>query len=66
MYRDTIIVRSLIGMDIHYIKPSESDLNGAMAVFTKWVDGKLNANVYKAFINNGQIIEIMNIRTVFC
>ena len=45
VYRDTIVGHSLLGMDAHYIKPSEGDLIAAMDRFTSYVDAQMTASV---------------------
>jgi integrase len=41
VYRDVILGHSLTGMDVHYMAPSEADLQAAMAKYTAWVDSQL-------------------------
>lgn len=43
VYRDTIMGHSLHGMDIHYISPSEEDLNRAMGIYTAWLDAQMQS-----------------------
>jgi len=42
-YRDKILGHSLKGMDRHYIVPGEDDLKKAMAQYTEWLDGQVEA-----------------------
>ncbi len=42
VHRDIILGHSLHGMDIHYMAPSEDDLQRAMARYTEWLDGQLS------------------------
>jgi integrase len=37
-FRDKIMGHSLMGMDVHYLAPSEEDLHHAMAIYTSWLD----------------------------
>jgi len=39
--RDTILGHSLQGMDMYYIKPTDQDLQDAMACYTKWLDDQM-------------------------
>lgn len=41
VHRDIILGHSLQGMDVHYMAPSESDLQRAMAIYTEWLDARL-------------------------
>ncbi len=50
VYRDTILGHSLVGMDVHYMAPSEEDLHRAMALYTKWLNGQI-ANISHS-VNN--------------
>jgi len=46
VHRDTIIGHSLIGMDQHYIVPTDESLTEAMGKYTEWLDSQINfANV---------------------
>jgi integrase len=42
-YRDKILGHSLKGMDRHYIVPGENELKNAMAQYTEWLDGQVEA-----------------------
>ncbi|MES0350717.1 MAG: tyrosine-type recombinase/integrase, partial [Desulfobacteria bacterium] len=44
VHRDFILGHSMIGMDAHYMAPSEDDLHRAMDKYTAWLDDHL-ANV---------------------
>lgn len=41
VYRDKIMGHSLMGMDAHYLAPSEEDLHRAMAIYTSWLDAQI-------------------------
>jgi len=41
VYRDTILGRSLKGMDANFIVPTDNALTKAIAPYTKWLDGQL-------------------------
>lgn len=40
VYRDLILGHSLQGMDVHYMAPAETDLQGAMDLYTRWLDSE--------------------------
>ncbi len=44
VYRDLILGHSLLGMDVHYMAPSDDDLKNAMEKYTAWIDDQI-ANV---------------------
>lgn len=41
IYRDKIVGHSLRDMDVHYIVPSDSDLQKSIEKFTEWFDRKV-------------------------
>jgi len=41
VHRDIILGHSLLGMDIHYMAPSEEDLHRAMGVYTEWLNAQI-------------------------
>jgi integrase len=45
VYRDLILGHSLIGMDVHYLSPTDNDLKKAMEQYTDWLD----KNIKKTF-----------------
>jgi integrase len=44
-YRDKILGHSMKGMDVHYLKPSEDDLEAAMDRYTDWMDEQMTASL---------------------
>lgn len=48
VHRDTILGHRLIGMDIHYMAPSDESLKNAMDKCTQWLDEKID-EAYKNF-----------------
>jgi integrase len=40
-YRNILLGHSLKGMDVHYLKPSEADLERAMGQYTAWLEDKI-------------------------
>jgi hypothetical protein len=53
VYRDTIIVHSLKGMDVNYIVPTEKALTYATEQYTNWFDNQIEA----VFENVDQIVD---------
>ena len=51
--RDTILGHSSQGMDAYYLKPSDGDLQEAVAQFTEWIDAQL-ANVTQSVTQKGK------------
>jgi hypothetical protein len=45
VYRDIILGHSLHGMDVHYMAPSEYDLQQAMKKYTEWLDSQILQSV---------------------
>ncbi|HOI95033.1 MAG TPA: site-specific integrase [Syntrophobacter fumaroxidans] len=43
-HRDLILGHSLQGMDVHYIVPSDDDLQRAMTIYTAWLDSQIQAH----------------------
>jgi hypothetical protein len=41
IHRDIILGHSLMGMDAHYMAPSEADLQRAKGKYTAWLDKNL-------------------------
>lgn len=37
VYRELILGHSLIGMDVHYLEPTDNDLKNAMRKYADWV-----------------------------
>jgi integrase len=43
VYRDTILGLTLVGMDVHYMAPTEETLTKAMGRYTAWLDDQMRA-----------------------
>jgi len=50
-YRDTILGHSLKGMDKYYIKPDETNIAGAMTLYTDWLNAQLGDEFGQRLVN---------------